>query len=231
MWSVRKWVLPNRISPASPKNRHRILLAVKIGLIIGLLSGGAALAGQMILDRAPKNVGEVEANGLYRSGLNHPDSVESFLADKHIQVIISLTGYEQEPRILAQEQAAQRLGISIQRFPLRGTGLPRNGKIDTHVAAVAALLKARQQGKCVLVQCAAGANRTGGVIAIYQLLAKRMSGQEVYREMADHKWDPHDNAELLNFLNSNMRAIAEALCREGVLDRAILDRPIPVIQP
>lgn len=214
-----------------PNARQAILLIVQVGLCIASISGGV-LAGLSLRDRlTPRNWDVVEPGGLYRSGQMHPALVERVLADNQIDVILSLNGRDEDCELqMAQEKAASRLGIAIQLFGLRGNGLPADGKIRIHVAAVTALMRARAEGKRVLVQCSAGANRTGGVIAIYQLLVLRMSGQEVYRQMTDHKWSPSKSPELLAFLNSNMKAIAQALCDHGVLDRAVLAGPIPVIQ-
>ena len=165
----------------------------------------------------PKNWGVVEPGFIYRSGLMEPGQVKRALQKNNIRVIVSLCGRDASKEQVAQEIAARELGVEILWLPMKGDGTTADGTMDLHVAAVAAICKARREGKPVLIQCGAGANRTGGVVAAYQLLVQRKNPQEVLAEMREHRFDPHDNAVMLEFLNRNMRAAAQKLVEMGVI--------------
>jgi predicted protein tyrosine phosphatase len=191
-----------------------------------------ALAGYLAQDLyLNKNWGQVEP-GLYRSGLTYPVLTERFLRKHHVDVIVSLLFREDsDPCQTAEQRAARELNIPLLRFPLAGDGLPAGGQdtIDIHVAAVEAIWRARQAGKTVLVHCAAGANRTGAVVALYQLLVRGLGPEEVYRQMLRYHYTPVKNAALLAFLNRHMAQAAQMLQERGVIDQ--LPDPIPQLGP
>lgn len=189
-------------------------------LLAGLITAmGLGTLGYILWHWGPHNWGVVEPGRIYRSGLLRPGHVKQVLADNHIGVVISLCPRNpKDARDVALEKAVEELGLEIQRFPMHGNGTPNDGTINWHVAAVAAIVKARKEGKPVLVQCAAGAQRTGGVVATYQLLVERKSPQEVYAEMCRHKFNAARNPKLLEFLNRHMKDIAEKLVSLGVIE-------------
>lgn len=200
-----------------------IVLAVAAGL--GLC---ATVWRTWVQDRViPRNWGQVE-DGLYRSALLSPTLVKRVLKEHRIEVIVAMVWPEPtDVRQAAMERAAADLGIELLRFPMKGDGTARDDRPEALADAVVALAKARKAGKTVLVQCAAGANRTGGVIAAYQLLVRRARPSEVYTQMEQYGWDPRANAQLPEFLNRNMKDLAVRLYREGILDR--VPDPVPVI--
>ncbi|MCY2925784.1 MAG: hypothetical protein NT031_10150, partial [Planctomycetota bacterium] len=123
-----------------------------------------------------------------------------------------------DPKDRAQERAAAELGIEVLRFPMGGNGLEADGTMTRHVQAVAAICQARQEGKRVLIQCAAGANRTGGVVATYELLVERLAPRAVLAHMRKFRYSSRANPTLLAYLNRNMPEAAQELVDLGVIE-------------
>ncbi|MCY2928631.1 MAG: hypothetical protein NTV86_03895 [Planctomycetota bacterium] len=191
----------------------RILVSAGILALAALATGAWAY-----LYLPGKNWGVVEPGRIYRSGLMQPWQVKRVLKDNNIRVIITMNGRDiEDPKQRAQEEAAAELGIEILRFPMGGDGREADGTMALHAKAVAAICKARQEGKPVLVQCAAGANRAGGVVATYELLVQRRDPSDVLAEMRKHKYSPERNPKLLEYLNHNMKEAAPELVAIGVI--------------
>ena len=143
---------------------------------------------------------------------------------KHdIQVVVSLVGRDpNDENQNAEYAAAEKLGLDLQCYPLLGDG---TGDLEKYVQAIQAMVGARQQGKPVLVHCAAGAQRTGGIVAFYRLLVEQRDPQDVYNEMRRYDWRDKPGHPLLPYLNANMEAMATRLVELGIID-AIPD-PLP----
>jgi protein tyrosine/serine phosphatase len=178
-------------------------LIQRIVLAVVIIGGGFWLWHDVLEDRLiPKRWGCVEQGAVYRSGKLSAALIERTLRDHDIQVIISLTGEKPEdPDHIAEIQTAEKLGIELLRFGLGGDG---TGDIENYAQAIAAIVKAEKEGKAVQVHCAAGSQRTGGVIACYRLLVKGDAKDEVRREMRSYDWDPQDNPKLVPYINENM---------------------------
>ena len=71
---------------------------------------------------------------------------------------------------------------------------------------------------------AAGAQRTGGVIACYRLLVEKKDISFVLEEMMRYGWSPKRNVLLLPYLNSHMAELAALLQKMGVIDHV----PVPL---
>ena len=123
----------------------------------------------------------------------------------------------------AEEQAAKELGIELNRFPLRGDG---TGDIHQYAQALTALVEARKAGRPALVHCAAGTQRTGGVIACYRLLFQHKDPQTVYRELRQYDWHDTSQAPLVPYLNQHMSELVDLLQQMGTLNA----RPQPLPQ-
>jgi Dual specificity phosphatase, catalytic domain len=191
--------------------RKRVLV---VAGILALLSGVASA----MWNWPAKNWGVVEPGGIYRSGLMQTWQVKRVLQEYGIGVIVAMNGKDvNDPKDRAEEEAAAELGIEILRFPMGGDGLEADRTMARHVQAVAAICKARQEGKRVLVQCSAGANRTGGVVATYELLVKRLSPWAVLTHMRRYKYSLRANPTLLAYLNRNMPDAARSLVSLGVI--------------
>lgn len=174
--------------------------------------------------RMPVRWAAVEEGCLYRSGRLPAALVGKVLRDHGIKVIVALNAEASDDvDDLAERKAAGDLGVELLRFPLRGDG---TGEVDHYIAAVAAIARARQQGKCVLVHCIAGSQRTGGVIACYQLLVENRTPAEALREMKRGGWRTRDVA-LTAYINANLAVIAAGLHDQGII--AAVPNPLPAL--
>lgn len=203
---------------------RRWLAALATGLV--LISGGLAFWHYDVKNAFyPKKFGVVEPGMVYRSGRIHPWLIESVLEEHNIKVIVTLlVDVPTKAEEIAQKRAAEKLNVQIFRYPLGGAG---RGKVEHYVAAIKAIVTAGREGKPVLVHCAAGVNRTGGVLAAYQLLVKRKSVDEVVAEMRQYGWGeiPKKEKALRDYLNNNLEEIARQLVAEGFITHA--PNPIP----
>jgi protein tyrosine/serine phosphatase len=160
----------------------------------------------------PKNFGVVEQGRIYRSGQIEPSLLKKVLLKYKIKEIISLSiDSSDEERNIAEE-----LGIKRLIFPLRGNG---TGDVNDYAKIVAEIYQAQKEKKPVLVHCSAGAQRTGGIIAVYRLIIQNKDADSVRAEMAHYGFEPNDDTNLRNFLNNNMMEIAKDLKEMGVIDK------------
>lgn len=175
----------------------------------------------------PRRWGVVEPGRVYRSGQISERLIEPTLAKHGIRVVIDLTTVEMDdPEQVAELRAIETLGIERHKLPLRGDG---TGDVARYAEAIAVLDRSLREGKPVLVHCSAGTNRTGGVLAAWQLLVQRHPPDAVYREMTRYGWDRRRNPELLAYLNENLPALADRLVELGVIDAA--PQPLPHLEP
>jgi predicted protein tyrosine phosphatase len=141
-------------------------------------------------------------------------------------VIVALSAHGgKQPDLDAELKAAADLGIDRQVFPLGGDG---TGQIEQYAAAIALIDRSIKQGKPVLVHCIAGAQRTGGVIATYQMLVEHRPPAEAFAQMRSYGHDPTANPHLLDYLNQHMAELAHRLVQLHVIDR--VPDPLPVIR-
>jgi protein-tyrosine phosphatase len=127
-----------------------------------------------------------------------------------------------EPAYEAERLAAHELGVTLFNYPLAGDG---TGDITRYADAVQRLHESQTQGLPTLVHCAAGAQRTGGVVACYDLLVRGRSVEAVVEDLRRHGWSPRRNAALPTYLNAHMRELAGELVRRGVIPR--IPDPLP----
>jgi len=210
---------PDRKTPSKHLRR-----AIRIAIVLAVIGLGVWVWEDVLKDRLiAKRWGVVEEGRIYRSGQLHRSLVRRTLAAHDIKVVIDLTGpIPDDPDQQAEAQAAERLGIDRVRYPLGGNG---TGKIEHYAGAVARIVRARRAGEPVLVHCAAGSQRTGGVIACYRMLIEKRSGRFAVEEMQRYDWDPDKDTDVLNYVNDNMAELARLLKDMGALD-AIPD-PLP----
>jgi protein tyrosine phosphatase (PTP) superfamily phosphohydrolase (DUF442 family) len=207
---------------ASTRWRKRLPAVV---LAACLLGGAGWFWEDVAKDRLiPKRWATVEEGRIYRSGQLSAALVRKMLTRHGIKVIVALTGeIPHDPDQEAEKKVAEELGIELVRLPLSGDG---TGDIHRYVEAVAAIVEAKRQAKPVLVHCAAGAQRTGGVIACYRLLVEGRPPTYVLDEMRRCGWKPKDT-ELLAYLNQNLGAIAARLRDRGII--VAVPDPLPVL--
>jgi len=166
----------------------------------------------------PTNLVEVERGWLYRSGLIRPNLVEVTLRNLKIDLIVDLTHDlgQRDPRQVAEKRAAEKLGIKILRFPMSGKGI---GTVDQYAAAIGAIASAGHEGQHVLVHCAAGDRRSGGVLAAYQILVKGVPPAEARLELERFSTDRGAETALMRFLREHLDEIAQRLVETGVIAR------------
>ena len=195
-------------------------------LAMAVLGSSIWVWDEVIKDRViPKRWGVVEQGEIYRSGQLSSALVEKTLAQNGIEVVVSLTGDKpNDPDHLAEQAASKKLGIDLLRFPLGGNG---TGDIDHYVEAIAAMEQAKRDGKPVLVHCAAGTQRTGGVVACYQLLVEGKPRDVVLAGLKRYGWREDDNPALLPFINEHMAYLAQRLKTLGGIDH--IPDPLPVL--
>lgn len=215
--------------PSILQGRNRLWLG---GII---LAAGAALAAnpdavRSVRDRfVPKRWGVVEPGRIYRSGQISTALVRETFEQHGIRRVVDLTGDADTPEKAyhdAELRAIGELGIRRGSFPLDSDG---TGDVVIYAAAVKALIDAERAGEPVLVHCAAGTQRTGGVVALYRLLVQHKHPAEVLAEMRRYKYDPQYSPKLLAYLNNHMRELAEELVRNGGIDR--VPEPLPALRP
>ena len=163
----------------------------------------------------PKRFGEVVESALFRSGRIHPDIYQTVLVDKNIDSIVTLTGRKEDHHWQAKEiEIAEKLSIPIHRFNLNGDG---TGNPSTYKEALSKVINEISSGKSVLVHCAAGTNRTGGLVYLYRTIFENVSSEDAVKEMVNFDFDPDRNGHLIPFLEGISPSIKEDLAEQGVL--------------
>jgi protein-tyrosine phosphatase len=171
----------------------------------------------------PKKFGVVVPGHIYRSGQISAPLIKKILTKYNIRVIINLSSADPDDRDkLAEEKAVAELNIKVFRFPMSGNG---TGDVNDYAIAVAAIANAEKQNLPVLVHCAAGAQRTGGVIAAYRLLVQKMDPNIVEDEIEKYGCDIDNKPVLRSYLNDNMAKLAMLLKQSGVINE--IPSPMP----
>ena len=202
--------------------KRQLIIAAVLLCLIGILS---LWKGSLKNAFVPKRFGIVEDGKIYRSGQLSRWLVERTLRKYNIKVIVNLTGDSNETADKDEEQeAAEKLGIERHYFFLGGNG---TGDINDYAKAIVIICQAKEKGKPVLVHCASGTQRAGGVIAAYRLLIEKKDVPYVVNEMMSYDWNPEKNPYLLPYLNGNMEKLAFLLKQMGVIDK--IPNPVPQI--
>ena len=200
--------------PQAPS--RRIARRVAIGVAIVALFAAAWLLWKNVVEPrvVPKRFGVVIDHSLYRSGRIHPSLLPQVLDRYGIDDIVALTypGSASQYQALEASLATAR-GIRVERFGLDGDG---TGNPATVVDALVAIHAAVARGDQVLVQCAAGSERTGGVVYLYRTLVLGESPDAAYAELLRYGHRPSRNPHLETFLNAHMAYFADALAERGI---------------
>ncbi|MGA2440067.1 MAG: hypothetical protein ABSH08_03855 [Tepidisphaeraceae bacterium] len=203
---------------------------------IGWAAGVAVLSGLAIwyvCDNAgrwkdrwvPRKLRTVDAGQVYASGQIDRHLIRQVLTDDHISVIVSLIADDPaDPDVAAEIQTASGLGIQRYIDPLMGDG---TGDIHAYADAIAQIVRARKQGKTVLVHCSSGAQRSNGATFYYRVLVEHGNADEAAQEMKRNGHDSRSNPALIPYLNSHMSEMAKLLVESGTIDR--VPDPLPQI--
>jgi len=202
--------------------KHAVALSAVLAL--ALILGGWEIFKYHLV---PKRFGIVEIGKIYRSGRIDPRLMRKTLQRYGIKAVIDLT--EPEPgdsAWRAEQEAVSQLGITYFNFPLRGDG---TGNITNYARAIAAVELAKKENKPVLVHCAAGAQRTGGVAAAYRILVDKQPPATAYAELTRYGWKSRKDKILLEYLNAHLSELDSILQDMLVISRE--RRSIPRIAP
>ena len=174
----------------------------------------------------PRRFVAVIPDHLFRSGWIDRHLVEDVLRDHRIELVVDLTGDDVPSAERDAEQLAVRhLGIEYRRFPLRGDG---TGDVVEYADAVAAIANAQAQRLPVLVHCAAGDKRSGGVVAAYLLLVRGASVAEAKEEIGRFSKRGIPSDTVLRYLDDHLAEIAERVKVDGCV-LAPGSTPAPVL--
>jgi len=190
-----------------------------VGLVASILVWNNLLREQIF----PKRWAEVATGRLYRSGQVSPRLVHGALAEHEIGLVVDLTAFDPESDAQrAEARAIRALDIEYVSLPLRGHG---DGAVSRYAEAIAQIVRAEREGTPVLVHCAAGARRSGGVIAAYQVLVEGRDPRAAFEELSRFGGRTLAETPLVAFLNESMEPIARELVAMGVIPR--VPAPIP----
>jgi protein tyrosine/serine phosphatase len=216
--------VPTSETESAKSRRRRIRWVVAV---IAILIAVIAVNHQQVTalrDRfIPKRWGVVEEGKIYRSGQLSRHLVRETLEANHIQTVVDLTWDDpSELNHIAELAAISELGIERKLCPLQPDG---TGDVHIYAQAVAEVARAAREGKPVLVHCAAGTQRTGGVVAFYRLLVEGKLPAFTFAEMRKYNYDPQRSPKLLKYVNEHIAEVAEDLVRDGIIER--VPDPLP----
>jgi protein tyrosine phosphatase (PTP) superfamily phosphohydrolase (DUF442 family) len=207
---------------ASRQRKRKLIVLFGLAVVCG-----AVIAVWFCCFRNANNWDVVEPGKIYRSGQLSDRELRDKATQDKIAVIISLSADQGEgPKAEAERRLAQEMGIERWNLPLNGDGI---GDPARYSEAMQIIFQANHDGKAVLVHCHSGAQRTGGVIAVYQALVEHKSPSDIYADMLRHGYDAKGNAALIPFLNEHMADWAHALVTMKVIDK--MPEPVPRFTP
>jgi protein-tyrosine phosphatase len=205
------------------RNKNRLVFAAVPAIVIGLAIW--AWFGIIRYQVIPKKFGVVIPGHIYRSGQISAPLIKKILTKYSIRVIIDLTSADPNNyNKQAEKKIVAELNIKVLRFPMSGNGI---GDVNDYADAVIAITNAEKQNLPVLVHCAAGAMRTGGVIATYRILVQKIDPNIVEDEMEKYGCPIDEKPVLRSYLNDNIAELAILLKQAGVIDQ--IPAPIPQI--
>ena len=201
-------------SAAECRSGQSVVRWIAVFAAVGLLTYG----GFRIYWGYTANWGTVVPGKIYRSATISRHMVREKLTDHHIAVIVFLskdTG--DDPDLTEERAAAKAMGVEFLNFPMNGDGVAEPSQ---YPAALEAVYHAAQGGKPVLIHCHSGAQRTGGVVAMYRILIEGKPMKEAYAELSHYGFDPARNPTLLPFLNEHMTEWGQKLAADKIIPRA-----------
>ena len=216
---------PRPCAPVVLRPAKRRLDRLLLPLFLALLTAGFFVF-RSIAQHYHANWGVVVPGKIYRSAKLPRSLLHDKLVANKIGMIVLLVHDTKDDNSREERDEAKALGVEVRDFYLNGVGL---GKPSEYTGALVAIWEANQQGRPVLIQCGSGAQRTGGVVAVYRVLVERASPLDARRELKRYGWKPSDNPKLIPFLNQNLRQWAQALVDRGIISQ--VPEPLPQFTP
>jgi len=130
-----------------------------------------------------KNFARVERN-FYRGGELNRDRQFDFLSSQGVKTIISLV----EPDEMSpsrERHAARKHGMEYYNFPMNNV----DGPSDSQVRQILSLIQKNLEGG-VFIHCAQGLDRTGALVALFQIECRGVPAEKAYDAMMDFGADP-----------------------------------------
>ena len=194
---------------------RRIALGSAVGVVLLLAWAwkGRELKDHLIV----RNFGVVVEGEVYRSGRLTPTTLRRVILENGIRTVVDLGAYDHRPEQARRiRETADELGVTKFDVTMIGDGRANpNGYVE-----VLRILTDPQR-RPVLVQCSAGAQRTGAAVLLYRHVVEGVPIQEAYPEAFLHGHEP-DSWAMLAYVADWASAIGDAY-RTG--------RPIPGVPP
>jgi protein-tyrosine phosphatase len=183
-------------------------------IIAVVLGGCTALWFEVLRDRiVAKRFGEVTEH-VHRSGQISEHVIGRVLEEHAIRRIVDLTEAEYRPAGKVEERRlADERDIELVELPLVGDG---TGDVEIYARAVATLIESERDGVPTLVHCAAGTQRTGGVVATFRIIHHGWTVEEALREAQRYGWK-RDEVAMSNYLIANLDTVRKRLVALGVV--------------
>ena len=206
-------------SPDAAAQKKRIVRAGILGSALLI----ALIVGWPLVQNYRANWGVVVPGRIYRSAQMSPSLLRWKLRENHINLILFLSHDDEADRdVQAEKLVAANNQIAFLNFPMYGDGV---APPDMYTEALIALCDGVRGGKTILVHCHSGAQRTGGVVAVYRMLVEKMPAAQALAEMEHYGHDPRKNLTLIPFINEHIGQWADALVKHGVIDH--VPDPLP----
>ncbi len=138
----------------------------------------------------PKNFGVVEAGHVYRSARLTPGTLEQVARRHGIRTVIDFGAYDGKPETAKRiHEMDAALGLTRYVLPMKGDG---TGDPNNYVEALRII--SDESTHPVLVQCSAGAQRTGVCITLYRNILKGEALVDAYADSFEYGHEPEDNS-------------------------------------
>lgn len=181
--------------------RNAVITAAVIALTVWFMVESA------IPNLNPRRFGVVEEGVLYRSGVLPPAALASVIEDNDIRTVVDFGGHIRGSRSEQREVDTTRaLDVNYVYLPMYGDG---TGDPNMYAQALRIVMDPANQP--VLVHCSAGAERTGGLVALYEHLELGMTLDEAYQRCSAYDHDPAHNPRLRPMLDEWVDEIADSV--------------------
>jgi len=169
--------------PRARRPDRRTLRRAALCALASLLAAGACRDESRL-----RNFGVVEEGRIYRSGRLEPEAMRRLIEERGIRTVIDLGSWDRE-RAKAEEMQRIADEKGVTRYVVRMLGDGRANP-NGYVAVLRLLADAKNQP--VLVQCAAGSERTSAAIVLYRHVIQGRLIQPSYEESFGYGHDPED---------------------------------------